>query len=897
MSYYKGSGYGGSRGGYRGGSSSYRGGGGVDSSWRGGRGGSSFSSSRAVSSSSGGGGGSSRYYPSSPPSSSYESRSRSSYVGSNSATERYSSRREDSYNRYPEMSSYSSREYGRGSSPEPPRKRVRGDSPSYIGGRRSHDRTFSASSGADYPSSRVGGGSGSFYDKSNSGGGALGGGYLSEKGTYREVRESRPPHHAPPSSNDYPTFRKPSFSSPRGGGGGFRASRRGLRSSRGAGAAFRHSSSASYLSRKRLLADSAYHLRRRGLTTRTSYLRRLKQYRLLKRYSGRTSERKKRDSDDNQDGDEEDDKDAEEGDEEDEEIIEVETSEEGEEEEEEEEDEEEDEGEEKKASDGAESKELEISKEPVEFEEGEVEGGEDEGGEKAADDEGAAEDGEDKEGKEKNEKESTKDDPATSPKKVIKKKKKVMVKKTVKKSKTKTVSSESKEAKKNEDGKEESGGEDKEDSEQKTTLTNFLGQPYIKLKCPHCHFACVTFKEYSRHLGSTKHLTAMSTLSIKLRKTFATMRLEQRKMQKVLDEEAKSLNMRLRTVFCNVCKLNYRTLKSQHQNSASHKKMREFQAPYCRVCRVGYKSSWAYEVHLCELQHIKRKARMERLSKPPGAKDLDEDINLDTNNFMVLDAVGSGDDSEVEKSDNEAAEDKTDEVKEKSKDGSKEKKKEKKEIKLGSEFCKLMEVYFCELCKIYLPRLDDKERALTVHCRSRTHLQRYIRSRDDRNLRRKAVKLHKEREKLREKEKKTTSKDESSVKDDTEDSAGIKAEEKEEDKSVTEASTKKEAEDKSWSAEEEDGMKNLDDDDDEESKEGERYDRFKHSDKEGGATNPGNANANNDEGSPESPVEEKQTVAKGKGGSATKDTSAAAAENTANGNITSAEKKKIEAAE
>lgn len=67
----------------------------------------------------------------------------------------------------------------------------------------------------------------------------------------------------------------------------------------------------------------------------------------------------------------------------------------------------------------------------------------------------------------------------------------------------------------------------------------------------------------------------------------------------------------------------------------------------------------------------------------------------------------------------------------------------------GSEFCKLMEVYFCELCKIYLPRLDDKERALTVHCRSRTHLQRYIRSRDDRNLRRKAVKLHKEREKLR----------------------------------------------------------------------------------------------------------------------------------------------------
>uniref|UniRef100_A0A069DXG9 Putative apoptosis antagonizing transcription factor/protein transport protein n=1 Tax=Panstrongylus megistus TaxID=65343 RepID=A0A069DXG9_9HEMI len=798
------------------------------------------------------------------------------------------------------MSSYSSREYGRGSSPEPPRKRVRADSPSYIGGRRSHDRTFSASGGADYPSSRVGGGSSGFYDKGNSGGGALGGGYLSEKGTYREVRESRPPHHAPPSSNDYPTFRKPSFSSPRGGGGGFRASRRGLRTSRGAGAAFRHSSSASYLSRKRLLADSAYHLRRRGLTTRTSYLRRLKQYRLLKsRYSGRVSERKKRESEDNQDGDEEDDKDAEEGDEEeDEEIIEVESSEEGEEEEEEEDDEdeeEEEEGEEKKAPEGGESKELETSKEPVEVEEGEVEGGEDDGIEKGAV-EGTGEDGEDKENKEKDGKDSSKDGPVT-PKKVVKKKKKIAVKKSQKKSKTAAASSESKETKKTEDGKEESGGEEKEGSEKKPTLTNFLGQPYIKLKCPHCHFACVTFKEYSRHLGSTKHLAAMSTLSAKLRKTFATMRLEQRKMQKVLDEEAKSLNMRLRTVFCNVCKLNYRTLKSQHQNSASHKKMREFQAPYCRVCRVGYKSSWAYEVHLCELQHIKRKARLERLSNPPGAKDLDEDINLDTNNFMVLDAVGSGDDSEGEKSENEAAEEKADDIKEKIKDGSKEKKKkEKKEIKLGSEYCKLMEVYFCELCKIYLPRLDDKERALTVHCRSRTHLQRYIRSRDDRNLRRKAVKLHKEREKLREKEKKSSNKDESSAKEETEDNAAAKTDIKDEDKTISEAVVKKEAEDKSWSAEEEDGMKHLDDDDDEESKEGERYDRFKHSDKEVGANNTGNTNAN-DEASPESPADEKQTVTKGKSGSVTKDSSAVTAETTANGNITSAEKKKIEAVE
>ncbi|KAK9499963.1 hypothetical protein O3M35_002891 [Rhynocoris fuscipes] len=596
------------------------------------------------------------------------------------------------------------------------------------------------------------------------------------------------------------------------------------------------------------------------------------------------------------------------GEEDDDEVIEVgESSQEDEEEEEEEEDEDDDEEEEEEddegeeeAEEGAEgevTKDEEASKDAKEAEEGEVEGGE--GEEKDKEGGNSSKEGaEEKESKDKEAKDSSKEG-SSSPKKVVKKKKKVVAKKT----KT-TKTSESKEGKKA--AKDESGGEEK-DGEKKHTLTNFLGHPYIKLRCPHCHFACVTFKEYSRHLGTAKHLAAMSTLSAKLRKTFVTMRLDQRKMQKVLDEEAKSVNSRLRTLFCSICKLNYRTLKSQHQSSLSHRKMKEFQSPYCRVCRITYKSAWAYEQHVCELQHIKRKARLERLSKPPGSKDLDNsDINLDTNNFMVLDAVGSGDDSEGEKSDNEEKGEKSEETKDKSK-LTKEKKK-KKEIKLGqgSEFCKLVEVYFCELCKIYLPRLDDKDRALTVHCRSRTHLQRYIRSRDDRTLRRKAVRLHKEREKLKEKAKeKKTSKDDSKS---TDENSAEKMEEGGDDKATKDDSKEGENEDKAWSEVDKDlscllneeevssGKQRSDEDDeeeedDEESKEGERYDRFKHSEKD----------KLKDESLAGSPVIEKQTSAnKAKSttsGSTVKEDESVDIANTANGSISSAEKKKIEAAE
>lgn len=45
---------------------------------------------------------------------------------------------------------------------------------------------------------------------------------------------------------------------------------------------------------------------------------------------------------------------------------------------------------------------------------------------------------------------------------------------------------------------------------------------------------------------------------------------------------------------------------------------------------------------------------------------------------------------------------------------------------LGKEFCKKVEVYYCELCKFNLPPHDDVEQQLSLHCRNRVHLQRYV---------------------------------------------------------------------------------------------------------------------------------------------------------------------------
>lgn len=65
----------------------------------------------------------------------------------------------------------------------------------------------------------------------------------------------------------------------------------------------------------------------------------------------------------------------------------------------------------------------------------------------------------------------------------------------------------------------------------------------------------------------------------------------------------------------------------------------------------------------------------------------------------------------------------------------KEKEKEEKELddnsNVGEEFIRRVEVFYCEVCRIYLPRHSDHERVLRIHCRTKNHLRCYVRFGND----------------------------------------------------------------------------------------------------------------------------------------------------------------------
>ncbi|KAK0181468.1 hypothetical protein PV327_003752 [Microctonus hyperodae] len=128
-------------------------------------------------------------------------------------------------------------------------------------------------------------------------------------------------------------------------------------------------------------------------------------------------------------------------------------------------------------------------------------------------------------------------------------------------------------------------------------------------------------------------------------------------------------------------------------------------------------------------------------SSGPGEDD--KEVNLD--NFMTLDSVGDVDAEEEE----EAAGDKKKKDKPEGSENNTssevpEKKllKNKQMIKVGAEYVKLVEAQFCELCKMYLPRNENIEKALAFHCSTRSHLKRYVRDNDDKALRRQAERIH-----------------------------------------------------------------------------------------------------------------------------------------------------------
>lgn len=64
------------------------------------------------------------------------------------------------------------------------------------------------------------------------------------------------------------------------------------------------------------------------------------------------------------------------------------------------------------------------------------------------------------------------------------------------------------------------------------------------------------------------------------------------------------------------------------------------------------------------------------------------------------------------------------------------------EINVGNEHVKKIEVLYCELCRYYLPHLEDPEAALQKHCSTRNHLRAYLRFKENQSLKITAELIH-----------------------------------------------------------------------------------------------------------------------------------------------------------
>lgn len=84
-----------------------------------------------------------------------------------------------------------------------------------------------------------------------------------------------------------------------------------------------------------------------------------------------------------------------------------------------------------------------------------------------------------------------------------------------------------------------------------------------------------------------------------------------------------------------------------------------------------------------------------------------------------------------------------------------EKKETKEPINVGVESIRKVEVHYCDLCHMYLPRAEEEEmpRILAKHCKQRTHLTRYIRCKEDKELTKRAERLQRKETAEKEKEK------------------------------------------------------------------------------------------------------------------------------------------------
>lgn len=406
------------------------------------------------------------------------------------------------------------------------------------------------------------------------------------------------------------------------------------------------------------------------------------------------------------------------------------------------------------------------------------------------------------------------------------------------------------------------GSDDEGEKKKKDTriTTKYRTSSYIKLSCCHCGTKCIHFKEYQNHLFRGLHKAAMRRLAGKTRDKLMEMRQKQRVAQKEEDEKVDA-DSEQKSSYCPLCQLNFRQPKAVHQKSDGHKEMKRFLMPYCATCKIGFKSPMAYESHRCSLEHLKFKARVERYAVK---EDEDAGTEIDLENFTTVDEVGNVDEpidtgkdnSSTPKKDGSSGRPGTDDDEDDSDDV------DDDTVVIGAEHVKKVEVQYCDLCNMYLPRRDDPEKMLRSHCKNRAHLRLYIRQREDKKLRMRAERIHKKKltDAKAKKDAKKGDKDTSVASEaDSSEKTDAAADANKSDQKSGDAEKKEETanEDQLWEVVDNDlgdllrevsnPTEDAEEEEDEEKTSSERYDKFKHTEKNGTVEPSTNTSAHEDD--------------------------------------------------
>lgn len=242
----------------------------------------------------------------------------------------------------------------------------------------------------------------------------------------------------------------------------------------------------------------------------------------------------------------------------------------------------------------------------------------------------------------------------------------------------------------------------------------------------------------------------MRRLAGTTRDKLGQMRHAQRVAQKEEDEKVDDSSEQ-KSSYCPLCQLNFRQPKAVHQKSDGHKEMKRFLMPYCTTCKIGYKSPMAFEAHRSSIEHLKFKARVERYANSKD-DDGEDGTEIDLENFTTVDEVGNVDEPTDSSKENTSTPRKSGSADNKSTgrpgtddDDDDDSDDAEGQTVIGSEHVNKVEVQFCDLCNMYLPRRDDPEKVLRTHCKTRSHLRLYIRNREDKKLRERAERIHKKK--------------------------------------------------------------------------------------------------------------------------------------------------------